>query len=1293
MANEDQTPEKEGSCDRVDLDAPDPASQQTPTNPSAEENLSYYTIETDTSPDDDAPPLQEEESASTSITSNSVSETGHASTPITSTTLSETGPAKRKAGIALHDPAPKPKKQRASIPDTEVPVLSNGSKDYARIPAGNLLMAIAAKEGWVQKKHGGKKHEIIKYLQERDTEKGIPIVPYGDKLLPKPPVPDLEVPTNPDGIRDYWKIASASALVKLARKSGWNQSKQGRKKKDMIQFLQDIDIKNGLRVVEAGIKERKRPESKAPVGEIKVPVTPTGAYDYLKVESTNHLVKLATKSGFCQRKQGSKKLVIIKFLQEADKKKGIPIVDYGDALPGRALSVRGWDTSVETTNNATEPVDKSIAGSGDDLSLEPAAEYTLDAPPLQWKYKHGDKHLKLPLSKSKDAITPISQSTLPVLASGAKDYNKLLLGRGDGQLTKIAIDRGWRQSEGRAGKYDIIKYLQKQDLENGIPIFDYGDALPKVKAGFPKRTLKKDPPKLGVAIAEATPVDVLASWLQQQSSITSQLLLPRQPLDPSTEVALQMIIDEMNDAYFATIISRDRGRMEGSAGGILAVPEVRVRLQDVTNRGHVPRNVSNADFLCGPRALAESLNYTRRAIATENNELPTRWIPTDGVTLRNLLFEREGIPDGLGRTGVPTRQYQHWLDQRFQSLALENSSLRRTMERDLLHWDNLNIHQLEAILDLLQLVIPDYNDRTYVLGVVTPQYMNSQGRLVPAAAYVPNNQDTRAIVIWLYNDAHGLLDEADCIDPAGVYMGDVRPVGHYESFGPADDARGREIAQQWGLPPTSIQRDSSRSRPTKTPFQVVPDHWTEVEFSNDDDDNDIESVHQCNYCTTQFEGHHTEGARYNHTYAHHLEQLEGYMYIKGEIIDQEDIRELFDDIDEDEAVIGELEHQMELESASIAPSQWGIKQDRTCLPCLEKLKTCSFTRIRTFCNGEKPCHKCQETKTDCTYPEWVKHVSVEFVPASHLLGQLPPLAKMIGGYDLNLQQTEPVPEDPHLFVIVVGRRSSGGIVVQRRLLNSSAAVYEKYLNFIAITPNFRPPSTPGTRAMHLAFARQGTMALPTQLGFLMTPNSGMSFLRPFVEEFDDQHMLAHPNPHLPTEIHFLLRGHAGFGVDISAWGSFGHGFLGRIVAYDVGERQAGRPLNPPLADRIYLVVCAEPHVVTGTSAWCLQPGVDYTHHPNRYYVPGIGKVYGKFRLSSLILRANWVTQDRQNAFLNLPRPPFVATDPHWDDPVRNDVLLLALHHEWLYRANQLNNTTTIPRHWDIHTRNNGRNLV
>jgi len=80
----------------------------------------------------------------------------------------------------------------------------------------------------------------------------------------------------------------------------------------------------------------------------------------------------------------------------------------------------------------------------------------------------------------------------------------------------------------------------------------------------------------------------------------------------------------------------------------------------------------------------------------------------------------------------------------------------------------------------------------------------------------------------------------------------------------------------------------------------------------------------------------------------------------------------------------------------------------------------------------------------------------------------------------------------------------------------------------------------------------------------MGQGSGLTFLQAFINEIDGRHLLQRPNPNMPQEIHFFLGGHAGFGVDISAWGSFqsSDGFLGMVVDYDDVETQVGQPLQP-----------------------------------------------------------------------------------------------------------------------------------
>lgn len=137
--------------------------------------------------------------------------------------------------------------------------------------------------------------------------------------------------------------------------------------------------------------------------------------------------------------------------------------------------------------------------------------------------------------------------------------------------------------------------------------------------------------------------------------------------------------------------------------------------------------------------------------------------------------------------------------------------------------------------------------------------------------------------------------------------------------------------------------------------------------------------------------------------------------------------------------------------------------------------------------------------------------------------------------------------------------------------------------------------------MYIAFARHGTLAIPWELGYLGYPNSGLEFLQSFVTEFDDQHILRANNANLPHEIHFLLRGTAGFGVDLRGWGNWepGNGFIRKLIEYDDSERLAGRNVN--IFERVYIVAMLEPNVVNGLAPWSIQPNTDYTQPPQRFF--------------------------------------------------------------------------------------------
>lgn len=93
--------------------------------------------------------------------------------------------------------------------------------------------------------------------------------------------------------------------------------------------------------------------------------------------------------------------------------------------------------------------------------------------------------------------------------------------------------------------------------------------------------------------------------------------------------------------------------------------------------------------------------------------------------------------------------------------------------------------------------------------------------------------------------------------------------------------------------------------------------------------------------------------------------------------------------------------------------------------------------------------------------------------------------------------------------------------------------------------------------------------IPFQLSNLQDP-----IMQGFVNFI--HHLTRAGNHQRPDEIHFLLHGLAGLGVDINAWGDRAHGLLGYFVATDLQN-------GTNLAERIYLVPVVEGHVVDGVA--------------------------------------------------------------------------------------------------------------
>ncbi|THV44039.1 hypothetical protein BGAL_0755g00050 [Botrytis galanthina] len=175
------------------------------------------------------------------------------------------------------------------------------------------------------------------------------------------------------------------------------------------------------------------------------------------------------------------------------------------------------------------------------------------------------------------------------------------------------------------------------------------------------------------------------------------------------------------------------------------------------------------------------------------------------------------------------------------------------------------------------------------------------------------------------------------------------------------------------------------------------------------------------------------------------------------------------------------------------------------------------------------------------------------------------------------------------------------------------------------------------------------------------------------------------NTNLPTEIHVVLFGFAGFGVNIGAWREF----LDCIELWDTKERLAGRKHEPKLADRIFLVPSVEPEVVDGTAAYSLIPGKDLSAD-TEVFEGFADKCWGKFRLTSLHRRAVFHEFNKANINAGLPELSYQTIDPIWDDVEKNDIFLEALDQEYRHRSAVLS-STTIPTHKNVQNRNLMRN--
>ncbi|KAK6429779.1 hypothetical protein LTR95_014074 [Oleoguttula sp. CCFEE 5521] len=387
-------------------------------------------------------------------------------------------------------------------------------------------------------------------------------------------------------------------------------------------------------------------------------------------------------------------------------------------------------------------------------------------------------------------------------------------------------------------------------------------------------------------------------------------------------------------------------------------------------------------------------------------------------------------------------------------------------------------------------------------------------------------------------------------------------------------------------------------------------------------------------------------------------------------------------------------HDKELRIAHnvrVAQKQADRQAHTGCIPCREQNRQCT---------GEvwqPPCPECQATELsdggDAPNCTWDNHLR----PAQWITSSVTPEQRemMLERWNTPVNPddivagffaVDPLPAARHFLVMACARTSSARDPVTMatiaadqkvtlhhddNMLNAGPNANHQVVRFpVGQCPTDENGGYLYMRKARFTIARHGTRAVPTTAGNLNNP-AVIRLVALFHEVFDDQRPV--PANH-PYEIHMLLNGFAGLSVGISAWGSLvpWEGFYAWLSDQDLQN-------NTALAERIYVVVLAEPHVVDGVAAHSLE-------FPNRTarWPRYRGKHLHKRRLVDLITRNEDL---RANALGLAPLPQrWPAADEH-----DLDILLEAMMNEARYRSAQLD-AFTVPRVQDVAARKYNRNL-
>lgn len=265
-------------------------------------------------------------------------------------------------------------------------------------------------------------------------------------------------------------------------------------------------------------------------------------------------------------------------------------------------------------------------------------------------------------------------------------------------LRNESFQRGVRDSR-EANIFSFANILMLDDALNGI--------LPRAPIEQPSRYHAMRPEEvIKLAISRGAKSESVVRKARRDNP------QPDEDLEATVQLYIQYLLkdDEENDRD-PWGEADETGRTQTNNRSLSGDARV---LRDLSNhvwRGESPTDTSGAGFLCGPRALAITINSLRYEGILIGNSWAHGFAQIDCNEILRCLFEdvTEDRPLGPNDIATPTRAYRRYLEERFpasnddseEQADYETWMLQEDENRRMLAPSSFNVDQLQAALTLL----------------------------------------------------------------------------------------------------------------------------------------------------------------------------------------------------------------------------------------------------------------------------------------------------------------------------------------------------------------------------------------------------------------------------------------------------------------------------------------------------------------------------------------------------------------------------------------------------------------